>query len=1137
LPLQTIAVTGHTNITTATEFRIYIYGYTDNWESCGIGNRQSGLLESDLIIDGTVANAPDTQAPSVPTGLSSSNITQTSFTLSWTASTDNVGVTGYEVYKNGTLAGTTTTATTFNVTGLTASTAYAMTVKAKDAAGNVSAASSALNVTTSAPASTGYRYLRLNVQSCVSSYEFNINEITWKVNTTSYPTTFVDYSTTAVTANPTTLSNAWAAYDGTSNSAGGNLSSYPLSITIDLGAGVSIAPTSVVLTPEWEARAAASFTCQGSTDNNNWTTLLTVSGLTQGDWSRNTAKTFAIGTSTDTQAPTVPTGLASSAISQTSFTLSWSASTDNIGVTGYDVYANGTLKTSVTGTSASITGLTASTTYAMTVRAKDAAGNVSAASSALNVTTSAASNPSRTKNIGMNTNWNVDYNLDKPIADAMRIHRSWDVIGGGAGSNGAPRDANGWPTTDAQVLVYHGLSTKNNNGTYKLSFNGQATLASNEGVFSNQSYNSSTNTTTVDFVISDVNNNQLFITFTNTKRTSASATNTGITNAKLMRPIAPGSTTSYSTSTLFTTDYLTKLAPFSCIRYMGWTGTNDGNNETTWASRIKWSNASIGYANQKSNWESVILMANAANKDAWICIPHQVDDNFITKLAQMFKYGSDGSEPYTSTQANPVVPPLNSNLKLYIEYSNEIWNWGGPYNQTPWVRDRAKTYGAPLNFDGETDEGVLMYRYKAMRSVQISNIFRSVFSSEMMTRIRPVLCWQQSYNDLTNRTLNFIDRYYNKRDTRSNWSDPHPVNYYIYGGGGSGYWYTDGSTTMNSTNLWDNNGWNPTTYQNILYNDMAWAKAYGLSYVMYEGDAHPTYSNNDETIMSQTHWDSRMNAETVEHVNAYSALDGDLFCFLVLATSSPGYWGAINIDNVANSPQYDAIQSLAGTTATALNRGSVVPFTRAGAAFDVLTYEAANPNGTGSITLTNNTSGFAAAYTFRTGTTGAHNVQLNYKTNAAATLIVECDGNVIGTFNLANTGGVSTNTAFINTTLSADKMYAIRCVVTSGSVTINSISVATGLKSAFVTTDVEQVSLNNKVLVYPNPATANLNIQTAAEGTSTIYIFTMDGRLALQKVTNNQLETINVASLQSGTYVVKVATPNGVFYNKVVIKN
>lgn len=58
LPLQTIAVTGHTNITTATEFRIYIYGYTDNWESCGIGNRQSGLLESDLIIDGTVANAP-----------------------------------------------------------------------------------------------------------------------------------------------------------------------------------------------------------------------------------------------------------------------------------------------------------------------------------------------------------------------------------------------------------------------------------------------------------------------------------------------------------------------------------------------------------------------------------------------------------------------------------------------------------------------------------------------------------------------------------------------------------------------------------------------------------------------------------------------------------------------------------------------------------------------------------------------------------------------------------------------------------------------------------------------------------------------------------------------------------------------
>ncbi|HEX8531883.1 MAG TPA: T9SS type A sorting domain-containing protein, partial [Cytophagales bacterium] len=69
------------------------------------------------------------------------------------ASTDNVGVTGYDVYRGTTLAGSSTT-TSFSVTGLSASTAYSMTVRAKDAAGNVSAASTALTVTTSA-ASTG----------------------------------------------------------------------------------------------------------------------------------------------------------------------------------------------------------------------------------------------------------------------------------------------------------------------------------------------------------------------------------------------------------------------------------------------------------------------------------------------------------------------------------------------------------------------------------------------------------------------------------------------------------------------------------------------------------------------------------------------------------------------------------------------------------------------------------------------------------------------------------------------------------------------------------------------------------------------------------------------------------------------
>jgi len=185
------------------------------------------------------AGTTDTTAPSTPT-LSASGTTQTSTNLSWTASTDNVGVTGYDVYRGTTLL-TTVTGTTYTAIGLTASTAYTFSVRAKDAAGNVSASSNTVNVTT--------------------------------------------------------LANT-----------------------------------------------------------------------------------------TDTTAPSTPT-LSASGTTQTSTNLSWTAATDNVGVTGYDVYRGTTLLTTVTGTTYTATGLTASTAYSFTVRAKDAAGNISASSNTVNVTT------------------------------------------------------------------------------------------------------------------------------------------------------------------------------------------------------------------------------------------------------------------------------------------------------------------------------------------------------------------------------------------------------------------------------------------------------------------------------------------------------------------------------------------------------------------------------------------------------------------------------------------------------------------------------------------------------------------------------------------------------------------------------
>jgi chitodextrinase len=101
----------------------------------------------------TISNSGDITPPTTPAAVSAVAISASQINISWTASTDNVGVTGYKVYRNGTAIGTPST-TSYSDTGLLASTTYTYTVVAYDAAGNVSPNSSPASATTQSAADT-----------------------------------------------------------------------------------------------------------------------------------------------------------------------------------------------------------------------------------------------------------------------------------------------------------------------------------------------------------------------------------------------------------------------------------------------------------------------------------------------------------------------------------------------------------------------------------------------------------------------------------------------------------------------------------------------------------------------------------------------------------------------------------------------------------------------------------------------------------------------------------------------------------------------------------------------------------------------------------------------------------------------
>lgn len=291
---------------------------------------------------------PDTQPPSAPTGLIRSFVTETSFTVSWTGSTDNTGVAGYGVYFGG-LKVAQTGSTSYAFTGLSCGTQYSVGVDAYDAVGNRSAVSSFVGSTAPCPDKTAPSAPTGLTTGSVGQTSIGLS---WAASTDNVGVTGYD-----VIRNGSTI----ATVAGTSTTFTGLScgTSHTLGVKAFDAAGNRSAQTSI---------AGSTSAC------------------------------------TDTTPPSTPTGLATSNVGQTSLTVSWSASTDNVGVTGYRVYQGGSQVGTTSSTSYPLSGLTCGTSYTLGVAAVDQAGNVSGTAT-VNGATSACSS-SGTANVYVATNGN-----------------------------------------------------------------------------------------------------------------------------------------------------------------------------------------------------------------------------------------------------------------------------------------------------------------------------------------------------------------------------------------------------------------------------------------------------------------------------------------------------------------------------------------------------------------------------------------------------------------------------------------------------------------------------------------------------------------------------------------------------------
>jgi hypothetical protein len=485
-----------------------------------------------------------------------------------------------------------------------------------------------------------------------------------------------------------------------------------------------------------------------------------------------------------------------------------------------------------------------------------------------------------------------------PITDYSRTHVYVDLVKQARrfGSASTPWDEkamvgdDGWPVGDFGVfLMSDQRSVSGVSGTYTVTFDGQATVTpvASKAQVQRQRYDSSRNRTMLDVVLAP-DADQLALSFTQT--------GAGIKNLQVIRP-------GYDAShpPLFTRAFIDHVQRFGTLRFMDWLRTNN-NPVTSWATRTD--PQRVRHNSGKGvPWEHVVALANQTGQHVWINVPVLATDGYVRQLAQLLK------------------EQLNPYSRIYVEYSNEVWN--GQFKQhganKALAEEEVKANpNSPLAYDGSQDPNQWAYRRIAKRGKEIGDIFRTVFGeTAMMDRVRPVFATQVVNPYASELGLNFIAAVYG------------PPAQYFYAMAGAPYFNlgkqqrVDGLSTDQVLQAMEQSITDLPRI-NQFEKNQALAGWYGLPWLTYEGGADSFGPGSLEAKMA-ANLDPRMQGQCERYLSTWYQSGGQLFMWFNAGagnwSTQYGAWELTTDLAITDTPKIRCMdQTLAGPTPAAQGR-------------------------------------------------------------------------------------------------------------------------------------------------------------------------------------------------------------------------